>query len=82
MEILNFMERTMLREFLKQSEKGVLNKSYRQIANEIGGVTHQTIKNYLMKFVDCGIATISNKGTCRQSFKFKISAVQRLLDNE
>ena len=82
MEIFNLMERTILREFLKLSDKGVLNKSYRQIANEIGGITYQTVKNYLDKFVSYGYVTVSNKGTCRQSFKFKVSAVQRLLDNE
>ena len=36
MKRLNFYERAVLCELVKQSEEGVLSRSYQQIANEIG----------------------------------------------
>lgn len=80
MKALNFYERAVLHELIKQSEDGVLSRSYQQIANEIGGITYQSIKNYLDKFVAYGIVEIINKGTHRQIFKFNKQIINSLLN--
>ena len=79
MKALNFYERAVLHELIKQSEDGVLSRSYQQIANEIGGITYQSIKNYLDKFVMYGVVVVINKGTHRQIFKFDNEAINKLL---
>lgn len=79
MKTLNFYERAVLWELVKQSEEGVLSRSYQQIANEIGGITYQSIKNYLDRFIAYGVVVALNKGTHRQMFKFDVEAVNKLL---
>lgn len=79
---LNFYERTILRELIKQSENGILNRSYQQMADEINGITFHSIRNYILRFVSYGIMSIENKGTHRQSFKFNMEKIKKLLVNE
>lgn len=79
---LNFYERTVLRELIKQSENGILNRSYQQMADEINGITFHSIRNYILRFVSYGIMSIENKGTHRQSFKFNMEKIEKLLVNE
>lgn len=76
---LNFYERAILHELLKQSESGILNRSYRQIANEIEGITYISIRNYLERFANYGIVSISNKGTSRQYYTFNLNSIKKLL---
>lgn len=80
MKALNFYERAILRELLKQCEKDMLCSSYQQIANEIGGITYQSIKNYLDKFILYGIVTVTNKGTHRQIFKFNQDVIKDIMN--
>ena len=79
---LNFYERTILRELIKQSENGILNRSYQQIADEINGITFHSIRNYILRFVSYGIISIENKGTHRQTFRFNMEKIKKLLGNE
>lgn len=80
MKALNFYERAILRELLKQCEKDMICSSYQQIANEIGGITYQSIKNYLDKFILYGIVTVTNKGTHRQIFKFNQDVIKGIMN--
>ena len=76
---LNFYECAVLRELTKRYENGIINRSLRQIARDLGGLTGQTIKSYLERFVDYGIFEVQNKGTHRQMFSFNDEAVKKLL---
>ena len=79
---LSFYERAVLHELLKQSENGILSRSYQQIAVEIGGITLQSIKNYLDKFILYGLVSVSNKKTHRQTFMFNMAMIEKILSNE
>lgn len=73
---LNFYERAVLHKLLDMSDNGILSRSYHQITDEIGGITYQSIKNYLDRFVSYGIVKVIDKGSHRQTFMFNMATKQ------
>ena len=77
---MNFYERAMLRELLRQSENGIIARSYYQIANEIGGITYASVRNYVLTFVSYGIVAIQYKGTSRQVIHINAKLANKMLN--
>ena len=80
MKQLKFRERAILIALTKRFEGGVIDCPLRTIANEIGGITYQTISNYFRKFAECGLLTIANKGTHRQIVYLDMETIKNVLN--
>ena len=69
----------MINALVAKFESGIIACSLAKIANEIGGITHETIRNYFNKFEKYGLLRIENKGTHRQIIYLDLEAIKEII---